>query len=227
MSSDDDSQTKLAPDALASLPVFPLPNMVLFPGAMLPLHIFEPRYKEMIRDVMAGDRLLAMAYRKEDEVPGGPPPAIAQIVGIGEIVASEALAEGRFNILLEGRARGRVGRELHTGKPYRSVSVEQLVDDPGDDASPARKESSEAALRALIEEVALRLEDDDALALRKAVREPVSVARLTDRLASVLVTDGFARQALLETLNPWLRMDRLSREVASLLARMRPGAALN
>lgn len=227
MSLDDDSQTKLSPDVLASLPVFPLPNVVLFPGAMLPLHIFEPRYREMISDVMSGHRYLAMALRQEDEVRGAPPPAIAQVVGIGEIVATEPLADGRFNILLEGRARGRIVRELATGKPYRSVSVEQLFDHVGDDAAPARKEASEAALRALIEEVASRLQDDDALALRKAVRERVSVARLTDRLASVLVTAGPARQALLETLNPWLRMDRLSREVAGLLARMRPGTVLN
>lgn len=228
MSLDETTEPKFGSEALASLPIFPLPNMVLFPGAMLPLHIFEPRYREMIRDAMASHRLLAMALRKEDEVPGMPPPAVAQVVGLGEIVAAESLSDGRYNILLQGRARVRIVRELATGKPYRTVCVEQLFDDRAlDDAAPQRKEESEVALRALLEEVASRLDDEDALALRKAVRERVSLSRLTDRLASVLVTAGAARQSLLETLNPWIRVDRLSRELAGLLSRMRSSESLN
>lgn len=228
MFSDEPDDSKFDKDALSSLPVFPLPNMVLFPGAMLPLHIFEPRYREMIRDAMASHRLVAMALRKEDEVPGSPPPAIAQVLGLGEIVAAEPLPDGRYNVLLQGRARVRIVRELATGKPYRTVSAEQLFDErASDDTAPLRKADSEVALRALIEEVASRLGDEDALALRKAVRERVSLSRLTDRLASVLVTAGAARQSLLETLNPWLRVDRLSRELAGLLSRMRSSESLN
>lgn len=226
--SDESADPKFGSEALASLPIFPLPNMVLFPGAMLPLHIFEPRYREMIRDALASHRLLAMALRKEDEVPGMPPPAVAQVLGVGEIVAAEPLPDGRYNVLLQGRGRARIVRELATGKPYRTVSVEQLFDERlSDDIAPLRRAESEVALRALIEEVASRMEDEEALALRKAVREKVSLSRLTDRLASVLVTAGAARQTLLETLNPWLRVDRLSRELAGLLSRMRSTESLN
>ncbi len=224
---------KLKREVLAALPIFPLPNVVLFPGALLPLHIFEPRYRDMARDALDSHRMLAMAMRLEDEVSGHPPPAVAPVIGVGEIVAAEPMPDGRYNLLLEGKARARIVKELPKEKSYRRVHAVQLFEDAPDEASgdaeaaPSRLAESEAALRALIEEVAGRLEDDDALALRQAVAQPLPLGRLTDRLASVLVTKGEGRQALLETLDLGQRVDRLSREVAGLLTHLRPKTALN
>ena len=232
--SSDKKEPKLKRDVLAALPIFPLPNVVLFPGALVPLHIFEPRYREMVRDTLAGHRMLAMAMRLEDEV-AGRTPAVASVVGVGEIVAAEPLADGRFNVLLEGKARARIVKELPLERSYRRVQAVQLFeesratteDEEQAPTSPTRLHESEAALRALVEEVAGRLEDEDALALRQAVSQPLPLGRLTDRLASVLVSKAESRQMLLETLDLGLRVDRLSREVAGLLTHLRPKTALN
>src|SRR5512135_1917533 len=104
---------------LLGMPLFPLPNVVLFPRAVLPLHIFEERYKVMTADVLAGDGRLAMALLKsgwEKDYYGRP--AIEQVVCVGQILSHEKLPDGKYNFLLQGRNRARVVRE-HRGKPYR------------------------------------------------------------------------------------------------------------
>src|SRR5215208_1317710 len=85
-------------------PMFPLPGVVLFPKTLLPLHIFEPRYRRMTEDALTGSRQIVMGY-----ITGGSTadesarPAVFTIAGLGEIVQSEHLADGRFNIVLVGR----------------------------------------------------------------------------------------------------------------------------
>lgn len=226
---DDEGTGPIDPAVLAALPIFPLPNVVLFPGALLPLHIFEPRYRTLTKDVLDSHHMLAMAMRLEDELPGRGTPAVAPVVGVGEVVAAEPLSDGRFNLLVEGRARARIVKELSSTKPYRLVQAVQLFE--GDDREAtlpgSRLAESDAALRALIEEVALRLEDEDALALRQTVAQPLRLGMLVDRLASVLVTKAQVRQTLLETLDPGARVDSLSREIAGLLTHLRPRSALN
>ena len=94
------------PKALASVPLFPLPNVVLFPRAVLPLHIFEDRYKAMTADVLAGDRRIAMALLKPGwEKSYHQRPAIEPIVCVGRIISHEKLAKGEYNFLLQGRLR--------------------------------------------------------------------------------------------------------------------------
>src|SRR5512147_2882121 len=112
----------LDPGALASLPIFPLPNCVLLPGGLLPLHVFEPRYRELTRDCLADSRLLAVARL----VPGheaqyfGRPP-IYPHAGLGRIICSDELDDGRFHILLRGVGRVRVESELDGEHTYRRV----------------------------------------------------------------------------------------------------------
>src|ERR1041384_4692244 len=91
---------------LDDVAVFPLPQVVLFPGALMPLHIFEPRYRTMTRDVLATTRQVGIAHIPEDhDLDAQGQPSIASVAGIGEIVRADALPDGRFNILVEGRAR--------------------------------------------------------------------------------------------------------------------------
>src|SRR5215210_2043649 len=104
---------------LSSVPLFPLPNVVLFPRAVLPLHIFEERYKEMTADALSGSRQIAMALLK----PGWEKnyyhrPAIEPIVCVGTILSHERLADGTYNFLLQGHTRARFVREFGD-KPYR------------------------------------------------------------------------------------------------------------
>ncbi len=107
---------------LDDLPVFPLPNTVLFPNTLLPLHVFEPRYQQLLRRVMAGDKRIAIALL----APGWEPhyygaPDIHPVMGLGEVISHNELKDGRSNILLRGLARVHVIEEQHTGLEYRTV----------------------------------------------------------------------------------------------------------
>src|SRR5436190_22057346 len=105
--------------ALERLPMFPLRNVVLLPNTFLPLHIFEPRYRKMTRDMLEGSRLVAMAFQlgAEDLASEDGPP-VAPIAGVGEVVMVQDLPDGRFNLVLRGRARVRIVRELPSDEPY-------------------------------------------------------------------------------------------------------------
>lgn len=110
------------------LPIFPLPNVVLFPNVFLPLHIFEPRYREMVADALATDRLIGMVLLRpgwEHDYEGRPP-----VYGVGcsgVITHAERLPDGRYNIVLRGLERFRIVRE-DDSRSYRSAVVEPLGD---------------------------------------------------------------------------------------------------
>ena len=99
------------------LPLFPLPNVVLFPNVFLPLHIFEPRYREMVADAIAGDRLIGMVLLRpgwEHDYEGRPP--VFPIGCSGVITHVERLADGRYNIILRGLERFRILEEDHVAE---------------------------------------------------------------------------------------------------------------
>src|SRR5919198_1094637 len=101
------------------LPLFPLPNVVLFPNVFLPLHIFEPRYREMVEDSVRGDRIIGMVLLRpgwEKDYEGRP--AVYPIGCAGVITHSERLADGRFNIVLRGMEKFRIIGE-EGGRSYR------------------------------------------------------------------------------------------------------------
>ena len=105
------------------IPLFPLPNAVLFPRMPLPLHVFEPRYRAMVRDASRGARLIGMALLCGDwerDYYGRPP--VFPTGTVGEMVHVEELADGRFNIVLRGLREYTIVRELE-GAPYREAAV--------------------------------------------------------------------------------------------------------
>jgi ATP-dependent Lon protease len=111
---------------LSCVPLFPLPNVVLFPRAVLPLHIFEERYKDMTADALAGERQVAMALLR----PGWERdyyhrPAIEPVVCVGTILSHEKLPDGKYNFLLQGHTRARIVREFGDG-PYRVAELEPI-----------------------------------------------------------------------------------------------------
>jgi uncharacterized protein len=112
-----------------SIPIFALPGVVLLPGTLLPLHIFEARYRAMVADALEGDKTIGMALMKPGWETGGRDPEIFSVGGAGEIVDTERLEDGRYNILLKGQFRYRILREA-TGVPYRKASVEELASLP-------------------------------------------------------------------------------------------------
>ena len=100
--------------------IFPLPNVVFFPHTLLPLHIFEPRYRQMLADCLAGERRLAMALLRpgwEADYDGRPP--VHSVAGAGEILGSAMPPDGRSNIVLRGLGRTMIEDELPSPKPYR------------------------------------------------------------------------------------------------------------
>ncbi|MCX6538721.1 MAG: LON peptidase substrate-binding domain-containing protein [Acidobacteria bacterium] len=112
----------------AVLPIFPLPNAVLFPGVFLPLHIFETRYREMVADVLAGDRLIGMVLLKPgwDREPTESP-SVFSIGCAGLISHVEQMDDGRYNIVLRGIERFRIVDE-EVERSYRLARVDYLVD---------------------------------------------------------------------------------------------------
>jgi hypothetical protein len=110
------------------LPIFPLPNAVLFPGVFLPLHIFETRYREMVADVLTGDRLIGMVLFKPgwDREPTESP-SVFSIGCAGLISHVEQLDDGRYNIVLRGIERFRIKGE-EAERSYRLARVDYLVD---------------------------------------------------------------------------------------------------
>ena len=112
-----------------AVPLFPLPSVVLFPRAVLPLHIFEERYKAMTADALRGERLVAMALLK----PGWErdyyhKPAIRPVVCVGRILSHEKLPDGKYNFLLQGQVRARIVREVPGKAPYRLAQLEPIAE---------------------------------------------------------------------------------------------------
>ncbi len=133
------------------IPLFPLPNVVLFPRMPLPLVIFEPRYRKMVADALQRDRIIGMALLRsgwEADYQGRPPIYAAGCAGLME--QCEPLADGRFQILLRGTSRFRVVEE-HAGEPYRLASVVTLEDPLGDEAAldAVRRRVTEAIAQAV------------------------------------------------------------------------------
>lgn len=110
------------------LPIFPLPDAVVFPETHLPLHVFEPRYREMLADALAGDRLIGIQLLN----PAAPPapdgrPAVFDIGCAGEVVEHEGMEDGRSNVVLRGAFRYRIESEPASGRPYRIAEIRELL----------------------------------------------------------------------------------------------------
>jgi Lon protease-like protein len=109
--------------------LFPLPNLVLFPHVVQPLHVFEPRYRQLTADALAGDKLVTMALLRpgwEPDAAGLPP--IFPVACLGRIIAHKELADGRSILLLRGLSRVRIVEETPAHKPYRVARVALMPD---------------------------------------------------------------------------------------------------
>src|SRR5262249_23665679 len=109
--------------------LFPLPNLVLFPHVMQPLHIFEPRYRQMTADALTSDRLIALVLLRsgwEADYEGRP--AVHPVACLGKVVADHPLDHGLYNILLRGLSRIQITEEVTHAKLYRVAQVELLAD---------------------------------------------------------------------------------------------------
>lgn len=172
------------------VPIFPLPGAILFPRSQLPLHIFEPRYREMVRDAIEGVGRIAMIqpHRLDDD---NKAPLYA--VGcLGELVGVEELEDGRFNIVLLGSNRFRLVRESQVDTPYRCAEVD--IETFNDEEPPPLS----MIQRAEVEREARRLGDAMGLSVDWAAVGRLDDEMLVNAIAQVAPFDVGAKQALLE-----------------------------
>ncbi|MCU0683217.1 MAG: LON peptidase substrate-binding domain-containing protein [Polyangiaceae bacterium] len=214
----------LPPLALAELPLFPLPHTVLFPGALLPLHVFEPRYRAMTKHCLATHRAMAVVLITDPRPERAPrsergpmserspfsehPPysereqlAIAPVASAGVIVEAAELPDGRFNLLLRGEARVRL-TELPFMPPFRRAEA-VVIPDEGEEPL----EHDLLALLSLVASFTATIRAQNAaFDFQLPPNLPGSLA--SNLVAQHLVLDAGARQELLETVDPRERVRR-------------------
>ncbi len=204
----------MADDKPLRIPVFPLAGALLFPRAQLPLHIFEPRYRDMVRDALAGDRLIGMIQPRG----AGEPPPLFEIGCLGRIAGAEEMEDGRFNIVLEGVGRFRVVREAKVDTLYRQVDAERGGFD--DSAEP---EPLGLAQRAELEREARRYADALGYSVDWEAVTRLDDEMLVNAIAQVAPLDTGSKQALLEAPDLAERCDLLVQFVQ--FQQMVPGGA--
>jgi len=197
---------------LRELPIFPLP-IVLFPGATQPLHIFEPRYRNLLADCLDRDRRFGIAYVAPDKASD---PAPGDVGCIAHILTTQFLPDGRSDILTTGEQRFVLVEWLATDRPYRMARVEEFVDEPGEAA-----ESEELAIN--VRRDFLRVME----ALEQDPPElPIDPEALSFRVAATLELEAPGKLALLAIRSTTVRLRRLAAVLQPLAADAERRAAI-
>jgi Lon protease-like protein len=198
--------------------LFPLPNLVLFPHVVQPLHIFEPRYAELVTDALAEDRLIASVLLKPgwEELYAGKPP-VHRVACLGKVIAEQKLPDGRFNILLRGMKRLRLKREKDSDKMYRIVHADMLDDNP-----PEAVELSKELRKHLAESLLPRFKPAGGSLdqIKGLFQSEMPLGSLCDVLSFALPFPSEMKQSLLEQLDVTKRV----RQLINLIDCLRPNA---
>ena len=200
--------------------LFPLPNLVLFPSVVQPLHIFEPRYRHMMADALAGDRLLSIVLLKpgwEEDYDRRPP--VHRVACLGRIFNEERLADGRYNLLLHGLHRIRIVEELTADRPFREASVQLLEDQPC--ASAADEVQLQEEMQRMLPPL-LSAQGGAAEQARKLLDSGLPLGTLADVFAFALPLEAEFKQQLLEMLDVKRRTEMLLSQLSELAAEPEP-----
>ena len=167
--------------------LFPLAGALLFPGARLPLHIFEPRYRALVSDALARDRLIGMVQPCDNRSP----PGLYSVGCLGRIIECDALEDGGFNIVLLGLARFHILSELDVVTPFRQVDAE---------VEPEQQDHAALApvMRAALEMEARRFADHLGYVVDWSAVSRLDDQALTNGIAQVAPFDVASKQSLLE-----------------------------
>jgi Lon protease-like protein len=196
MSKPFDVREQLATFA-GTAPLFPLPDVVHFPHLLLPLHIFEPRYREMVADALAGERLIAMALLKPGWTTTEASPPIHDTVCLGRITADQQTDDGRYYLVLQGLSRARIVQEEPDEQAYRIAQLE-LQPDPESPFSAAAADAQRRRLLLAFRSLFPKHNLDRVL--RRALKESVPLGILCDVLADAMALESqVAYQVLAET----------------------------
>jgi len=211
--SDDNSPSSHTAAGVVRL--FPLPNLVMFPHVVQPLHIFEPRYCDLLEDALAGDKLIAMVLLEpgwERDYEGRP--ALAPVACLGKIMAHERLPTGRHNVLLRGMRRAAIRRELPPQTSFRQAEVDVLEDfypaSSGPRMEKVQQQLVELARKLLPDSDTLHEQLDDLLA------GSASLGMLTDIFSFTLGFPTNLKQRLLAEWNVERRATLLLEKLSGL-----------
>lgn len=184
------------------IPLFPLPSVVLFPGVRVPLHIFEPRYRQMTRAALEGNRCIGMAVvmpqaQSGNEMAGDPP--IFEIGCAGIIEQCEPMQDGRYDLVLAGTNRFRLVREIPTNdeRLYRLGDVEPLIEASGP-AEIASAAANRAELLDLLRRTLQRTSPERAAQLSSSQLSDVDDVSLVNGLCQSIDFEVIEKQSLLE-----------------------------
>ena len=208
------------------VPLFPLANAILLPGAVMPLHLFEERYRQMASNALAGDQCIGMAVLEDghdEEYLQSPP--IGRFICLGKIISHEMLADGRYNLLLLGLFRAKILREVEeppASKPqattlYRIAEYERLAE-PSIMAIDLSNER-QTLLSLFAAPVFAKLPVGQKL--RELVRSPRPTSEVADVVAYHLVLDQALRRRLLEDSDPKRRVPKVVAAVADIIPRLK------
>lgn len=193
--------------------LFPLPNLVMFPHVLQPLHVFEPRYRAMIEEAIAQDGLIAMAVLApgwEKDYEGRP--AIHRVACLGQIASYHRLKDGSYNVLLLGLRRVRLVRELAPDKGFREAQVELCEEEDRPEQPDPHARLREHLLQALTRILPMLPQAQEQLDQLLAGDVPLAV--LADIVSYMLDIDLRAKEALLAELDVRRRVELLLEHLA-------------
>ena len=188
--------------------LFPLPNLVLFPHVMQPLHIFEARYRDLLEDALAGDQLIAMAVLSsgwEKNYEGRP--ALYSMACLGRVTTHFRLADGTYNVLLLGLQRIRLLREMESKRRFREAEVELCQDQYPVCPAAQRKALQRKLHDALLTVLPMLPEAQEQL--DQLLGNDVPLGVLTDVVSYMLDIDLARKQLLLTELDVYRRAELL------------------
>ena len=205
----------LSDSELTQLRIFPLSGVTLFPHAVLPLHVFEPRYRRLVEDCLAGDLPFAPWGIDERSAPAGAGPGLHAVSTAGRIRSHRRHEDGRFDIIVEGIERVRLVGEADSGRPYRMVTVERHPLLP---CEPERLTTRIATLKSLAGRLALE-HPRAARLLQVTLMRCSEPTELSDVLCAIAHDNPGLRQVLLETSSVDARLAKVLETLSTLLLR--------
>jgi len=183
--------------ACQAMPLFPLPGVSFFPHTLLPLHVFESRYRDLVRDSLLGHKLMALPRLDEGwESDYDGRPRVLPVCGMGLIVREQQLPDGRYNVILLGLHRVRVLEEPATDTSYRVARVALLEDDDAQDS--AAVSAASLRLQAMLSQV-LGSDEERQAEVGRLLSHPRSPDELCDMAAHLVLREPRSRQRFLST----------------------------
>ena len=193
------------------VPLFPLPNVVFFPNSLLPLHVFESRYKQMINDIIDSERIIGMVLLKPGwEKNYYEEPAIFNVACMGKIISIEVQEDGKSNIVLYGLKRVKIVEMVHD-VPYRLARVNILENVHG-----ANEDLYQKGIVELVSKWNSILHKDQK-SHRIKIDKSLSLENLTDALAPLIVSNVLQKQTFLEEINVLKRAEKVQENLETKL----------